>query len=110
MSQITNFASTAAVQFQLPLVPSLSLFNDDGKMNLRAIRKQVFGMTQEEFSEMLAVAKDTYKSWEKNHRMPSGPSLSLLRIAVARPDVVKAVLGNKEDLGNSIEAGTMAEV
>ncbi len=103
-----NITAASGVQFQLPLVASLSLFNDDGTINLRAIRKQIFRMTQEEMSDMLSVARDTYKSWEKNHRSPSGPALSLLRIAVARPDVVKAVLGNKDEPTMEIEA-EMAE-
>jgi DNA-binding XRE family transcriptional regulator len=102
MSQM-NITVANGVQFQLPLVASLSLYNDDGKINLRAIRKQIFRMTQEEMSSMLDVAYDTYKSWEKSHRSPSGPALSLLRIAVARPDVVKAVLGNKEELTTGAE-------
>lgn len=110
MSSQMNAAAPNGVQFQLPLISTVSLFNDDGKINLRAIRKQMFRMTQDEFAGMLLVAKDTYKSWETNHRMPSGPSLSLLRIAVARPDVVKAVLGKKDDQNNLTEAGTMAEV
>ncbi len=98
-----NITATSMVQYQLPLMASPSLFNDDGTINLRAIRKQIFHMTQGEMSEMLSVARDTYKSWEKNHRSPSGAALSLLRIAVARPDVVRAVLGNKDETNLEIE-------
>ncbi len=108
MSQMNMSAMNAVngMQFQLPFVTSLSLFNEKGKINLREIRKQLFGATQEEMANMLSVSVDTYKSWEKEHRSPSGPALSLLRIAVARPDVVKSVLGNQDK--STIEVAMMA--
>jgi len=65
---------------------------ETGQPDLRRVR-DTFGMEQEEISNFLGVGVGTYRSWEGHHRTPSAAALSLLKILVARPDVVRDVLG-----------------
>lgn len=100
----THIDSTG--QFSLP-IPAMSIYADDGSMNLSVIRKHLFRMTQQEFAEMLDVALVTYKSWEERKRSPSGAAKSLLRIAVTRPDVLQDVLGKKFEMEKSANDATI---
>ncbi len=50
------------------------------------------GMTQVEFAKMLGVSKRTLEGWEQGTKKPSGAAISLIRLAVARPEVVREVL------------------
>ena len=40
------------------------------------------------FAAYLNVTPDTVRSWEKNHRQPSGPALRLLQIAQKQPEIL----------------------
>lgn len=77
------------------LVSPLRIFpvTDTGQPDLRRVRDSL-GMEQEEISDFLGVGVGTYRSWEGHHRTPSAAALSLLKILVARPDVVRDVLGS----------------
>ncbi len=50
------------------------------------------GMTQEEFAKLLSVSVRTLQGWEQGLKQPAGAARSLIRVAVARPDVVREVL------------------
>lgn len=78
---------------QMSFLPLPSYTREDGTLDLAVIRKQLFRLEQEEFADLLCISPATYRAWEYEHRNPSGPSLSLLRIAMKRPDVVREVLG-----------------
>jgi putative transcriptional regulator len=54
--------------------------------------REKLGMTQEEFAQMLGVSARTLEGWEQGKTKPSGAAVSLIKIAVARPDVVREVL------------------
>lgn len=99
------------MQYALPLGPEFTLFNEDGSINqeiLKNLRRKVLRMTREEFAESMGVPLSTYKSWEskKQARKPSAASKSLLRIAVARPDVIREVFGVKPESADVEAEGT----
>lgn len=101
-----SFFGHNAAPVQLSFLPKPVYINDDGSLNLAVVRKQLFRMDQEEFADLLGIPHGTYRSWEYKHRNPSGPSLSLLRIAVSRPDVVKEILGDfvqRTQKGSAVE-------
>ncbi|MFN8441365.1 MAG: helix-turn-helix domain-containing protein [Caldilineaceae bacterium] len=50
------------------------------------------GLSQMEFAKLLGVSKRTLQEWEQGRREPSGAAKSLLKIALARPDVLREVL------------------
>lgn len=95
---------TTPTPMQLTFLPMNGLpMNDLGKIDLKTIRKS-FKLEQEEFALLLGVSPSTYRSWEYGQRQPSDGALSLLKIAAARPDVVKQVLGANIDAFMETEA------
>lgn len=89
---------------QLTFLPMNGMpMNGLGKIDLKAIRKNL-KLEQEEFALLLGVSASTYRSWEYGQRRPSGGALSLLKVAAARPDVVKQVLGTNVDAFMETEA------
>lgn len=55
-----------------------------GKVNAKYVREQM-GLSQSEFSTLLGVSLRTLQEWEQGRRTPTGPALSLLRIAEHSP-------------------------
>lgn len=53
--------------------------------------RQRVGFSQGQFAELMGVSVRTLQEWEQGRRKPSGAASSLLRIALERPDVLKAV-------------------
>ncbi len=51
------------------------------------------GLSQAEFAELMGVSRRTLQEWEQGRRKPSGAAVSLLRIAMERPEVMREVLG-----------------
>ena len=45
------------------------------------------GLSQTEFSQLVGVSVRTLQDWEQGRRKPSGPAVSLLRIAEKHPEV-----------------------
>ena len=54
---------------------------------VRAIREAT-GLSQSAFAALLGVSVRTLQDWEQRRRKPTGPALSLLRIAERRPEVL----------------------
>src|SRR6188768_3803434 len=52
----------------------------------KQIRERL-NLTQEQFAQRLRVSVRTLQDWEQGRRQPTGPALSLLRIADQEPDV-----------------------
>ena len=50
------------------------------------------GLSQMEFAKLLGVSKRTLQEWEQGRREPSGAAKSLLKIALARPDILREIL------------------
>ena len=58
------------------------------------ITRQRLGLSQVAFARMLGISPRTIQEWEKGRRRPQGAALSLLRIAQAKPDIVREVLAS----------------
>jgi len=50
------------------------------------------GMSQAEFARLLGVSVRTLQDWEQGRRQPSGAAKTLLKIAAANPQAVRAAL------------------
>jgi putative transcriptional regulator len=55
--------------------------------NPRAIREQ-FKLTRPQFAALIGVSERTVEGWEQGRRKPSGPALTLLRVAARHPESV----------------------
>lgn len=54
---------------------------------LKQTRKFTYGMTQEEFADLIGVAYYTYISWEQGRYKPSTPAQALLHIVSNHKDI-----------------------
>lgn len=54
---------------------------------LKQTRKNIYGMTQVEFAELIGVLYETYRSWESGRYKPSSPAQALLHIATHHKDI-----------------------
>lgn len=54
--------------------------------------RQKTGLTQQQFADALHISKRTLQDWEQNRRTPSGAAISLIRIVLARPEVIREIL------------------
>lgn len=59
--------------------------------DVQAIREDM-GLSQSAFAAMLGVSPRTLQDWEQGRRKPSGPALSLLKVAAMRPDAIKEAI------------------
>jgi len=48
-------------------------------------------MTQKQFASLLKVSLRTLQDWEQGRRHPKGPAQSLIKIAIARPEVLREI-------------------
>jgi len=55
--------------------------------DIRAIREGT-GLSRSAFAARLGVSVRTLQDWEQGRRKPTGPALSLLRIAERRPEAL----------------------
>ena len=49
------------------------------------------GLSQQEFAVLLGVSARTVQDWEQGRREPTGAAKTLLRVAVAHPEVLRAM-------------------
>lgn len=47
------------------------------------------GLSQQEFARLLGVSARTLQDWEQGRREPTGAAKTLLKVAVAHPDVLR---------------------
>lgn len=47
------------------------------------------GLSQQEFAGLLGVSARTLQDWEQGRREPTGAAKTLLKVAVAHPDVLR---------------------
>ena len=47
------------------------------------------GLSQQAFAELLGVSSRTLQEWEPGRRSPTGAAKTLLRVAVAHPEVLQ---------------------
>jgi putative transcriptional regulator len=55
-------------------------------------RAQV-GLSQQEFAGLLGVSARTLQDWEQGRREPNGAAKTLLRVAVAHPEILRELGG-----------------
>lgn len=51
------------------------------------------GLSQQEFAGLLGVSARTLQDWEQGRREPNGAAKTLLRVAVAHPEVLRELSG-----------------
>ena len=61
--------------------------------DVQVIRENMH-LSQSAFAGMLGVSTRTLQDWEQGRRKPSGPALSLLRIAAVRPDAIREAIAS----------------
>ena len=49
------------------------------------------GLSQQEFALLLGVSARTLQDWEQGRREPTGAAKTLLRVAVAHPEILRAL-------------------
>jgi putative transcriptional regulator len=54
--------------------------------------RQSMDLSQSAFAAMLGVSPRTLQDWEQGRRKPSGPALSLLKVAELRPDAIREAI------------------
>ena len=59
--------------------------------DVRVIRERMT-LSQTAFAAMLGVSISTLQDWEQGRRKPSGPALSLLKVAAKRPDAIREAI------------------
>jgi len=59
--------------------------------DVHAIRDSM-DLSQSAFAAMLGVSLRTLQDWEQGRRKPSGPALSLLKVAAKRPDAIREAI------------------
>jgi putative transcriptional regulator len=55
-------------------------------------RAQV-GLSQQDFARLLGVSARTLQDWEQGRREPNGAAKTLLRVAVAHPEILRELCG-----------------
>jgi putative transcriptional regulator len=50
------------------------------------------GFSQADFARLLGVSKRTLQEWEQGRRKPSKAAMTLLRIALKRPDILQELV------------------
>ena len=59
------------------------------KLPEAAEARAVMGLSQQEFAILLGVSARTLQDWEQGRREPTGAAKTLLRVAVAHPEVLR---------------------
>ena len=49
------------------------------------------GLSQQQFANILHISKRTLQDWEQGRREPSGAAKTLLRVALAHPEVLRGL-------------------
>lgn len=52
------------------------------------------GLSQQAFASLLGVSARTLQDWEQGRRSPTGAAKTLLRVAVAHPEVLQELRGS----------------
>lgn len=63
------------------------------KLPAAAEARAALGLSQPAFALLLGVSARTLQDWEQGRREPTGAAKMLLRVAVAHPEVLRALQG-----------------
>ena len=75
-------------------VGRVSLVTRDGKVIESPVAKArlMSRLSQSQFAALMGVSVRTLQDWEQGRRKPSGAAQTLLRVAVAHPDVLRELV------------------
>ena len=59
------------------------------KLPEAAEKREKIGLSQQAFALLLGVSPRTLQDWEQGRRSPTGAAKTLLRVAVAHPEVLR---------------------
>ena len=59
------------------------------KLPAAAEARALVGLSQQDFASLLGVSARTLQDWEQGRRSPTGAAKTLLRVAVAHPEVLR---------------------
>ena len=59
------------------------------KLREAAEKREKIGLSQQAFALLLGVSPRTLQDWEQGRRSPTGAAKTLLRVAVAHPEVLR---------------------
>ena len=62
-----------------------------GKPTAAALARARAGLSQSAFAALLGVSPRTLQDWEQGRRQPTGAAQTLLRVAVAHPEALRAL-------------------
>lgn len=89
---------TTKAQFQADLLASVKqMKRGESARRTRVVLPEAaqararMAMTQTEFALLLGVSARTLQDWEQGRREPTGAAKTLLRVAVAHPEVLRAL-------------------
>lgn len=86
------------IDFSQLLKDSLGI-RDMTPARIKIIRKS-YKMTQANFSDLIMVNYETYRSWEEGRRFPSSPGYAILSIAEKHPQIF---MQNRLELINKVK-------
>jgi len=55
--------------------------------------RALVGLSQQDFAQLLGVSARTLQDWEQGRREPTGAAKTLLKVAVAHPDILRELHG-----------------
>jgi len=67
--------------------------------HIAQLRKDVLGVSQRLFADLLNVAPQTVQAWEQGGRRPCGLALRLLAVAQENPETLQAFMKHRSDGG-----------
>ncbi|WP_321964666.1 helix-turn-helix domain-containing protein [Paraburkholderia sp. J7] len=62
-----------------------------GQPTAAALARASAGLSQSAFAALLGVSTRTLQDWEQGRRQPTGAAQTLLRLAVAHPEALRAL-------------------
>lgn len=63
------------------------------QLSVAAEARAQVGLSQQDFASLLGVSARTLQDWEQGRREPNGAAKTLLRVAVAHPEVLRELHG-----------------
>jgi putative transcriptional regulator len=69
------------------------VLNFEDPVNVKDIRENC-QMTQDEFSKNFGVSLSTIQNWEQGRRTPEGPAKLLLKMIMAKPQLIKELIAS----------------
>lgn len=76
------------------------------QLSAAAEARALVGLSQLEFASLLGVSARTLQDWEQGRREPNGAAKTLLKVAVAHPEVLREIGGYVQPFVSANAFGT----